>query len=63
MYLFGGSGYQDNLNLYKLDLNKYVWTTVNPKAANNEKSNFPVTRDEHSSVLYHDSMVVFGGFA
>ena len=64
MYLFGGSGGAlDNVTFYKLDLNKYVWTIVKPKAVNNMEINFPVTRDEHSCVLYHDSMVVFGGFS
>lgn len=64
MYMFGGSdGAQDNTSLYKLDLNKYVWTVIKPKFGDTPKHNNPNTRDEHSCVLYHDSMVVFGGFA
>ena len=63
MFLFGGSnGNVDNVTFYKLDLNKYVWTIVKPKAVDNEKDNFPHTRDEHSCVLYKDSIVIFGGF-
>ena len=64
MYLFGGSGGSlDNTTFYKLDLTKYVWTIIKPKALDNDKSNFPNTRDEHSCAIYNDSMVVFGGFA
>jgi hypothetical protein len=63
MYLFGGSGGAlDNTTFYKLDLNKYVWTVVKPKAHENDKNHFPNTRDEHSCCLYNDSMVIFGGF-
>ena len=66
MYLFGGSnGSTDNETLYKLDLNKYVWSEVKAKAMPSEdkkKSHFPKSRDEHSCCLYGDSMVIFGGF-
>jgi N-acetylneuraminic acid mutarotase len=29
----------------------------------NDAENYPKTRDEHSAVILHDSMIVFGGFA
>ena len=28
-----------------------------------DQNNMPVTRDEHSAVVYKDCMVIFGGFA
>ena len=65
MYLFGGSnGNADNETLYKLDMDKYVWTVVKPTYLENDKSrNNPLARDEHSCCMYGDSMVIFGGFA
>ena len=63
MYLFGGSGGMcENIELFCLDLHSYQWGIVKPQAANNDKSNLPMTRDEHSCVIHDDSMVVFGGF-
>jgi len=63
MYLFGGSHIdQENLKMYTLDLNNLMWKVVKPKAKDGDESNLPVTRDEHSCVLHHDSMVIFGGF-
>ena len=29
---------------------------------NNDDSNFPHTRDEHSCVIHNDTMIIFGGF-
>ena len=65
MYLFGGSnGSADNETLYKLDMNKYVWTVVKQNYANNDKiTNNPISRDEHSCCMYGESMIIFGGFA
>lgn len=64
MYLFGGSTMEcENQMLYSLDLNKYQWQLIKPKAAQNNESNFPITREEHTCVVYNDSMVIFGGFA
>ena len=63
MYLFGGSGGMcENLDLYCLDLNTYQWGVIKPQAANNDKENLPVTRDEHSCVIHDGAMVIFGGF-
>lgn len=64
MYLFGGSSMDhENESLYSLDLNKYQWQLIRPKAVGSNDANFPRTREEHSCVIYNDSMVVFGGFA
>ena len=64
MYLFGGStNRSENLNLHSLDLYRYQWTLLKPKAANHDEENLPHTRDEHSCVVHNDSMIVFGGFA
>ena len=64
MFLFGGSAMdQENQKLYSLDLIKYQWELIKPKAAQGDKENLPRTREEHSCVIYNDSMVIFGGFA
>ena len=64
MYLFGGSNLsKENTNMYTLDLHRYQWNLVKAKAANNDESNLPKTRDEHSCVIHNDSMIIFGGFA
>jgi len=64
MYLFGGSnGSADNETLYKLDLNKYIWTVVKPKYADNDSRNNPLCRDEHSCCMDGDNMIIFGGFS
>mmetsp|Transcript_16421 Transcript_16421/g.27826 ORF Transcript_16421/g.27826 Transcript_16421/m.27826 type:complete len:159 (+) Transcript_16421:214-690(+) len=53
MYLFGGSSRDsENLNMYSLDLVKNQWQVVRTHAVNNDKSNNPVSRDEHSCVLW-----------
>ena len=63
MFLFGGSGGMcENLDLFCLDLKSYQWGVIKPQALNGDKTNFPITRDEHSCVIYNDAMVVFGGF-
>jgi hypothetical protein len=64
MYLFGGSSLnRENTDMYSLDLNRYQWNLVKSKGMNGDESNIPYTRDEHSCVIYNDSMIVFGGFA
>jgi N-acetylneuraminic acid mutarotase len=64
MYLFGGSNLNsENLAMHTLDLNRFQWNLLKPKAANGDESNLPHTRDEHSCVVHNDSMIVFGGFA
>ena len=64
MYLFGGSSKEcENVDMFTLDLQLYKWQIVKAKADNDLHENFPRTRDEHSCVLYNDSMVVFGGFS
>jgi hypothetical protein len=64
MYMFGGSnGNVDNVSMFKLDLSKYSWTVIKSKPLNGLQENFPHTRDEHSCVLYDNTMVIVGGFA
>jgi hypothetical protein len=63
MYLFGGSFSTENLAMYSLDLNRYQWILLKPKGYQNDDSNLPHTRDEHSCVIHNDTMLVFGGFA
>ena len=48
--------------MYTLDLQLFKWAIVKAKAENDHPENLPETRDEHSCVLYKDSMCVFGGF-
>lgn len=64
MYLFGGSSKDsENVEMYTLDLQLFRWAPVKPKAENDQPENMPQTRDEHSCVLYGDSMIIFGGFS
>jgi len=64
MYLFGGSsGMCENEDLYAYDLNNNSWSKINSKPKNNDERNVVVSRDEHSAVVLHDSMVIFGGFS
>ena len=63
MYLFGGSFSTENLAMYSLDLHRYQWNLLKPKGFQNDDSNLPHTRDEHSCVIHKDTMLVFGGFA
>jgi N-acetylneuraminic acid mutarotase len=64
MFLFGGSSKNaENLNLYSLDLIKYQWQIIKAKPSGGKEDNLPTTRDEHSCLVYQDSMIVFGGFA
>ena len=48
--------------MYTLDLNLFKWATVKVKAENDDPTNLPRTRDEHSCVLNGNSMIIFGGF-
>lgn len=64
MYLFGGSqGENENVEMYSLDLSKNNWQLIKPKPLNGDSNNLPQTRDEHSAIIYHESMVIFGGFS
>lgn len=64
MFLFGGGGGMcENKEMYVLDLETYRWTVLKPLIQNHDASNDPVTRDEHSCIVYDDSMIVFGGFS
>ena len=58
MYLFGGSKDSGDSNdvMYALDLQKYRWEVVEQSAE------VPSTRDEHSTSLYENTMIIFGGF-
>jgi N-acetylneuraminic acid mutarotase len=58
MYLFGGSKDSGDSNdvMYTLDLQKYRWEVVE------QAGEVPSTRDEHSTSLYENTMIVFGGF-
>jgi hypothetical protein len=63
MFMFGGSNQShENANTYVLDLEKNSWSIIKPKGFLNDSKNIPFTRDEHSSVVYNDSMFIFGGF-
>ncbi len=63
MYLFGGSsGEKENRDLYTLDLQRLTWSIMHVKYSSSEED-LPITRDEHSCVVLHDSMIIFGGFA
>jgi hypothetical protein len=44
-------------------LHKNQWTILKPKALNGAEENFPKTRDEHTALVFEDSMIIFGGFA
>ena len=58
MYLFGGSDLEtENQNFYALDLKTYEWRIV--RSVGDTK---PLTRDEHTALLYGNSMIIFGGF-
>lgn len=65
MYLFGGSTktQSENLQMFSLDLEKHQWSLLKPKPKDGNEINLPETRDEHSCVVYGESMVIFGGFA
>jgi N-acetylneuraminic acid mutarotase len=64
MYLFGGSSKEsENITMYTLDLQLFRWVEVKAKAENDDPENLPHTRDEHSCILYGDSMIIFGGFS
>ena len=64
MYLFGGGGGMcENKELFMLDLETYRWSVLKPQIKNNDTDNDPVTRDEHSCIVYDDSLIVFGGFS
>ena len=49
--------------MYTLDLQLFRWAVVKPKAESDNPENLPHTRDEHSCILYEDSMIIFGGFS
>ena len=48
--------------MFSLNLENYHWSMLKVKAKDGDDTNLPKTRDEHSSVVYDDSMIVFGGF-
>lgn len=57
MFLFGGStSTKENKNFYSLDLKTWKWEVLKPRGED------PLTRDEHTSNLYENSMIIFGGF-
>ena len=69
---------QDKPTFYTLDLSRqYKWEVVKAKPKDDDEENLPhcyatnemgqtnytpTTHDEHSCILYGDSMIVFGGF-
>lgn len=57
MYIYGGCNEEnDRLNdIWRLNLHKYEWEQVQ------FKDEIPVGRSGHSCVVYHDTMIVFGG--
>jgi N-acetylneuraminic acid mutarotase len=57
MYLFGGSSSAyPCFPFYSLDLKSLKWEVIH------SRGEVPVTRDDHTAVLYEGSMVIFGGF-
>lgn len=58
MYIFGGKDEDNNkLNdLWKLDLNTYVWSEIKPTDGFK-----PLERSGHSCDVYEHYMVIFGG--
>jgi len=60
MYVFGGwrgqHQPQSNSDLYKFSFIEKTWTKVQPKGQ------VPFRRRVHNSIVYNDSMYVFGGF-
>eukprot|EP00347_Sterkiella_histriomuscorum_P011091 403373787 len=61
MYTFGGSSTSNmkdqSHSFYSLDLKTYKWDQINARG------DLPITRDDHSAVIYEGSMVIFGGFS
>jgi hypothetical protein len=61
MFIYGGlmanGGTNDCLYVYEPAVHKW---SVRPQTASDESH--PGPRDEHSAVVYKDSMVLFGGF-
>ena len=57
MYLYGGSKDSGDSNnvMYALEFQKYRWEVVE------QVGEVPSTRDEDSTSLYENSMIVFGG--
>lgn len=64
VYLYGGltDGGQENMDMYSLELKKFLWQLVKPKPANGKLENLPGPRDEHSACVFEDNMIIFGGF-
>ena len=63
MYLFGGSSKDcENVDMYTLDLNLFKWSVVKTSPKDGLEENMPMTKDEHSSVMLGNSMIIFGGF-
>lgn len=57
MYLFGGTSAEIiNHYFYSLELNHLKWEAI---ASRGEQ---PLIRDEHTAVVYEDSMIIFAGF-
>ena len=57
MYLFGGSNLEmENIEFFALDLKSFKWEILKCSG------NVPITRDEHTAVVYGDAMYVFGGY-
>jgi N-acetylneuraminic acid mutarotase len=59
MYLFGGSSQEHKStqhSFYTLDLKNLKWEGIIARG------DVPVSRDDHTAVLYEGGMVIFGGF-
>ena len=56
MVLFGGYDGSNTHDVWTLDLTSYIWTEVTTSATK------PSARYGHSSVLYNEHMVMFGGY-
>lgn len=63
MYLYGGSsGLSSNVAFFCLDTASNLWEPVRTKSHANEPHNTPTESDEHTAVVHHEDMIIFGGF-
>ncbi|CAI2364122.1 unnamed protein product [Moneuplotes crassus] len=59
-FLFGGSDLGiDNSKMFSFDIENCEWKVISDLS--NETGDQPITRDEHSAVLWNDTIVIFGG--
>ena len=60
-YLFGGSDLgKDNNKMFEFDISTNEWKVISDLGSEANKDH-PMTRDEHSAVLWGETIVIFGG--